>query len=1080
MRLRSILFLTTAVLALALATPATRQADAAAIKLNDSFAASGLVFEQLAFSPDSSRVVAIGLRQGTRELYSAPRGGGAFVRLDVPPAGGGDVLDFWISPDSARVLYRFVREQPLGFANGAAVELYAVPIGGGAALRLSGDLGASVAPQLAFSSDGGRVVFQTQSRGREAAPLAIVSVPLGGGAPVTLASSNSESGPVGGFAVSPDGSFVVYQQGTLAPDARRLLRVPIGGGESVRISQSLSIIGTVTSFQISAGTPPLVVYQSELRDGQGAPLRSLYSVPLAGGPPVKLSASHPQGTTPADYQLTPDGQRLVYATKYSVDLWAQGGDAPPARGLFTTPLSRGSISTIVSDTYLWDGFQLTPDSAGVVYRARFGDAGSRLYYAAFAGGQPQVLNRPDTPGTTIDGYVVGAAGRVAYAAAGPGQSAPALFGVPLAGGEPIALSSGQQVEELRLSPSGGQLAFVATLAGSARKELFGVPLAGGAAVRLSEALPAGAVLAGFALSPDGTTAVFGARQLAGSAAGGDAAFGQALFSVPLAGGAAARFELAPAIGDVVERFAVSRDGRFVAYASRQETGGLSYYARPVLGAAPRRLSDALPAGGTVEDFGLSPDGQRAVVQLREAGGVALYSLDLGGAGAQKLGDGLPATIDSFQISPDGRQLLVLALPPEASGGAEIYSLPLAGGAAQRLGELPTQAEVPLIGPDSASVLYRVPDDDGSGFVLVTSALDGSASRELAEVARPCGPLAATSDGTVVYLGGSSERCDLYSLPGAGGEPRKLNGGPAENRLVWQFELSRDGRQLVYLAESAEGDIGLYRVAVGGGESVRLGGTLRLGDSSLAASYAISADGRFVVFTGSAEDGPTGLYRVALEEGAPEPQAIYLPADDSRIAGFRLSGDGERVVFQAGQESVGVSELYSAPLDGSAAPRKLSAALAPGGDVTRFALAPDSPFVLYLAEQGARNLNEIFAADFGPPPLASSEYQLRADGSLVISATLRLPSLITSTLEYRVATADAGGGLRREVVVGRLSFAPGQTLASATLKPGTSWIPKRGERVVALLGDAGNVTLPVPVQLELPLADRGRMLPLLLR
>ena len=45
-------------------------------------------------------------RAGTFELFSVPVGGGLVTRLNQPMIGGGDVVDFRISPASSHVLFR--------------------------------------------------------------------------------------------------------------------------------------------------------------------------------------------------------------------------------------------------------------------------------------------------------------------------------------------------------------------------------------------------------------------------------------------------------------------------------------------------------------------------------------------------------------------------------------------------------------------------------------------------------------------------------------------------------------------------------------------------------------------------------------------------------------------------------------------------------------------------------------------------------------------------------------------------------------------------------------------------------------
>jgi len=100
---------------------------------------SGLFDLDVVVSADSSRVI-YRADQDTDEvfeLYSVPIGGGTPTKLNGALAAGGDVnsdLDFVVSPDSTRVIYRADQDTNDVF------ELYSVPIDGGTPTKLNGTL----------------------------------------------------------------------------------------------------------------------------------------------------------------------------------------------------------------------------------------------------------------------------------------------------------------------------------------------------------------------------------------------------------------------------------------------------------------------------------------------------------------------------------------------------------------------------------------------------------------------------------------------------------------------------------------------------------------------------------------------------------------------------------------------------------------------------------------------------------------------------------------------------------------------------------------------------------------------------
>jgi hypothetical protein len=332
----------------------------------------------------------------------------------------------------------------------------------------------------------------------------------------------------------------------------------------------------------------------------------------------------------------------------------------------------------------------------------------------------------------------------------------------------------------------------------------------------------------------------------------------------------------------------------------------------------------------------------------------------------------------------------------------------------------------------------------------------------------------------VYQASQGGRCGLYQVALSGGEPVDLSAALPSEAQVAHTRLSADGQHAVFLAqESAGGAFGLYSVPLAGGSVVKLNANLRLRDTSLRARYQLSADGRLVVFEASSAAGaPFNLYRVLIEGG--EPTQLNGTLVSVPIGRFELSADGRRVVYLASQDSPGVTELYSAPLSGGAS-LKLNGTLVAGGDVSSFALASDGGHLVYLADQEQDGVDELFVADFGPPELLLADYGL--DGALdtlTVSARLATPSVLTSTIDYSVVRSSADGVARSVVANGRLEFAPGETSTASALGVTTKWIPMRDEEVVVVLGNATNATLAGPVRLALPLKDRGRYLPLLMR
>ena len=110
---------------------------------------------------------------GVNELYSVLLGGGSPVRLNPILPSGRNVTSFQISPDSSRVVYQANQETATVF------ELYSVPLGGPAAagIKLNGALvaGGNVCLDFQISPDSGRVIYRADQETDEVFELFMTS-----------------------------------------------------------------------------------------------------------------------------------------------------------------------------------------------------------------------------------------------------------------------------------------------------------------------------------------------------------------------------------------------------------------------------------------------------------------------------------------------------------------------------------------------------------------------------------------------------------------------------------------------------------------------------------------------------------------------------------------------------------------------------------------------------------------------------------------------------------------------------------------------------------------------------------------
>jgi len=264
-------------------------------------------------SPDGGRVV-YGV---DNDLFSVPVEGPktASVKLHT---GGTNIGYITISPDSSRVVYPVIENMF------SARELYSIPIGGGEAVRLNGDmveLGSVDYYYIVVSPDSQHVVYRADQE--TFAVDELYSVPIDG--PVSAGVKLNNTLPEGGdvdfknFAVSPDSSRVVYVADQDVDEVDEIFSVPITGPaiSGVKLNDPLPLGGDVVNFKINPDSSS-VIYRA---DQETNDILELYNVTIKGGSRVKLNHEMEieRGSIGDDvhaFELSPDGGKVVFEASW--------------------------------------------------------------------------------------------------------------------------------------------------------------------------------------------------------------------------------------------------------------------------------------------------------------------------------------------------------------------------------------------------------------------------------------------------------------------------------------------------------------------------------------------------------------------------------------------------------------------------------------------------------------------------------------------------------------------------------------------------------------------------------------------
>lgn len=266
-------------------------------------------------------------------------------------------------------------------------------------------------------------------------------------------------------------------------------------------------------------------------------------------------------------------------------------------------------------------------------------------------------------------------------------------------------------------------------------------------------------------------------------------------------------------------------------------------------AAQMKLSGSLSPGTEVVGFQVSADGQYvvyAVGQVGDASGAvhALHSAAISGGSSHPLASVLPpASITSYQITPDGSRVVYIIQDAEGTGSA-VYMVPIGG-------------------PDTATIRLSSP----SGPPRVN------------------GVAVSPDSGWVVYDADDvdSQRSELHSVPISPevGVPITLHSAHINNQ-VSEYLVTPDSRTVVF-TDSTFGFRNLYSVPIAGPASAMV--SLLGSEEGSTRSFAVTPDSSWVIYSASWSYAPLRIYRVhtsGRDISAGPISRAFLPSGDPSV------------------------------------------------------------------------------------------------------------------------------------------------------------------------------------------------------
>ncbi len=333
------------------------------IKISGAIVAGGDVFNFL-ISPDSARVVFLADKDTNDviELYTTPIASNAPIKISGPLVLGGSAGSFQISPDSARVVFRADKDTD------GVDELYSTPIASSAPIKISGTLVAGGSTNyfgsFKISPDSARVVFVADKDTDDVLELYSTPIATNSSEPIKISGTLAANRDVNSFLISPDSARVVFDADKDTNGVQELYSTPIASSAPIKISGGLVTGGEVIDYRISPDSARVVF----LADKDINDVQELYSTPIASGAPIKISGPLVTGGNVAfgAFLISPDSTRVVFLSDKDTD---------EVRELYSTPIATNSSAPIkisgllVSGGEVDGGFRISPDSARVMFSA---------------------------------------------------------------------------------------------------------------------------------------------------------------------------------------------------------------------------------------------------------------------------------------------------------------------------------------------------------------------------------------------------------------------------------------------------------------------------------------------------------------------------------------------------------------------------------------------------------------------------------------------------------------------------------------------------------------------------------------
>ena len=444
-------------------------------------------------------------------------------------------------------------------------------------------------------------------------------------------------------------------------------------------------------------------------------------------------------------------------------------------------------------------------------------------------------------------------------------------------------------------------------------------------------------------------------------------------------------------GNVVD-FAMSPDGRFVAYLADQETKGqFELYTVPVGGGTVINISRQSGTILEVKEFAWAPNSSRIAFRAfnpftgNTGGNIELLTNLTSGNSLVTVSNFLPvgANVDTFEWSPtsqliaytantivgSSRQFRLFAAPPNLENRAyPISNIPAATNT-YTIGEyqwapngsiVAFLADINILGVNE--LLVVLPDLNSSNPVAISGTLvDGG---EVVDFSW------APNNSRIAYIADQfeDEKFDLITVvPDVNSLIPDPDPQVVSRNIIGDvigFAWSPGSTRLAYIADGDTLDLfELYTNVPFGTSQFKVSGDLTVGGEVTA--FAWAPDSSVIAYQASQEK--SNIFELFTSNPSNPIQNVKISGSLTSTSGglrnfaaFGWAPDSSRVAYIA-RQATDFYELYSSTPDGATSNSVVSGPLVAGGNVDSFKWSPDSSRVAYLADQDTINVPELYSS-----------------------------------------------------------------------------------------------------------------------